>query len=124
MQAYDDGNIEALAEPLGMDQIPGMTPEKAKDWLGLTWDHDTVALYGDPAWDVRIAPHACGFEQKLNWISGKDGFNATLEVEAKRDGAVKGVCIFAKASDGLGSQDMSSRRRGFGRSFDRDLCVD
>lgn len=89
VQAYDESNIEALAEPLGMDQVPGMNQERAKDLLGLTWDHDTVALYGDPAWDVRIGKGECGFTQKLDCVQGKDGFMEVLEVESKRDGRVK-----------------------------------
>jgi hypothetical protein len=30
--------------------------QSMKDHLGLLWDRDTVALYGDPAWEARLAP--------------------------------------------------------------------
>ena len=29
---------------------------KERDELGLLWDRDTVAFYGDPAWEARLAP--------------------------------------------------------------------
>lgn len=89
VQVYDENNIGALAEPLGMDKMPGMNQAKAKDLLGLTWDHDTVALYGDPAWDVRIAPHGLGFEQKLSETRLDGDRRIKFGVEAKRDGHVK-----------------------------------
>ena len=36
-----------------------------KDNLGLLYDRDTLAFYGDPAWEVRLAPRELPFSQKL-----------------------------------------------------------
>ena len=37
-----------------------------KDNLGLHWDRDTVAFYGDPAWEARLTPQPAHFTQKLS----------------------------------------------------------
>lgn len=36
-----------------------------KDNLGLLYDRDTLAFYGDPAWEVRLAPRDLPFSQEL-----------------------------------------------------------
>ena len=50
-----------------------------KDDLGLLWDHDTVAFYGDPAWDARLAPQPAKFSQKLS-VDG-DRYTFTLHAD-------------------------------------------
>ena len=51
--------------------------------LGLLWDRDTVAFYGDPAWEARVGPaRACPFTQKL---VEKDGVY-TLRIKTQSDG--------------------------------------
>ena len=52
-----------------------------KDELGLLWDRDTVAFYGDPAWEARLAPRPLAWEQTL---TEKDGVT-TFELVANRD---------------------------------------
>lgn len=47
-----------------------------KDKLGLMWDRDTVAFYGDPAWTAKLAPKAEPWEQSVK-VSGKR-FTITL----------------------------------------------
>ena len=54
---------------------------KQKDQIGLLWDRDTVAFYGDPAWEARMAPRPLAWEQKL---TVKDGFY-TFTLTASRD---------------------------------------
>jgi len=54
---------------------------KGKDPLGLLWDRDVVAFYGDPAWDARLAPRPLAWEQKL---TEKDGVY-TFTLAADRD---------------------------------------
>ncbi len=41
-----------------------------KDNLGLLWDRDTVAFYGDPAWEARLAPRDLPFSQELTAENG------------------------------------------------------
>ncbi len=38
----------------------------ANDARGLLYDRDTVAFYGDPAWEVRMAPADTAWDQTLN----------------------------------------------------------
>ena len=54
---------------------------QAKDDLGLHWDRDTLAFYGDPAWDARLCPRDLPFDQKL--IVDKDVY--TFEICAAQD---------------------------------------
>jgi hypothetical protein len=53
------------------------------DCIGLLGDRDTVAFYGDPAWEVRMAPAKAAWEQTL---VEKDG-TFTLEVRPLRGAA-------------------------------------
>ena len=41
-----------------------------KDEMGLLWDRDTVAFYGDPAWEARLAPRPLAWEQTLTEKAG------------------------------------------------------
>ncbi len=50
-----------------------------KDAVGLLYDRDFVAFYGDPAWEARLAPADSGWEQTL---VEKDGV-FTFEVKPK-----------------------------------------
>jgi len=52
----------------------------ARDHLGMLWDRDTVAFYGDPAWDARLAPRDLPIETHL---AEKDG-TYTFTIRAKR----------------------------------------
>jgi zinc protease len=38
------------------------------DALGLLFDRDMVAFYGDPAWEARLAPQTLAFTQSLKII--------------------------------------------------------
>ncbi len=51
----DGENINKFAQEL-MQQSGQIPPDQQKDCIGLSWDRDVVALYGDPAWDARLAP--------------------------------------------------------------------
>lgn len=44
-----------------------------KDCLGLLWDRDTVAFYGDPAWQARIKPRPRAWKAVLTSTPGSDG---------------------------------------------------
>jgi len=53
-----------------------------RDALGLLWDRDTVAFYGDPAWDARLAPRPCAWEQSLTEKGGTFTFQVVAGKEA------------------------------------------
>lgn len=44
---------------------------------GLLYDRDIVAFYGDPAWEARLQPAACGWEQELTEQNGTYIFTIT-----------------------------------------------
>jgi zinc protease len=90
VKVYNDEDLGSLVQELG-EPFPKQEA-KQKDLLGLTWDHDTVAFYGDPAWTAKVAPHDCAFDQKLT--DNKTGM--TLAVEAKTDGVVKAFVFLPK----------------------------
>jgi zinc protease len=58
---------------------------KDHDALGLLWDRDTVAFYGDPAWAARFPPEraAVGVE-----VRERDG-RWTVTAEVQKNGALK-----------------------------------
>jgi len=81
---FDRWNIETdprligqLAASLGYRSFDN----EVKDNVGLLWDRDTVAFYGDPAWPARLAPRELPFDQRLS-IQG-DLF--TFRIDAKED---------------------------------------
>lgn len=81
---FNQWNIETdrslmgrLAASLGYRQWS----DEVKDNLGLLWDRDTVAFYGDPAWEARLAPRELPFEQTLAENKGV----YTFTVRARKD---------------------------------------
>lgn len=65
--------------------IEGLAAEhqlRERDEVGLLWDRDTVAFYGDPAWEVRRMPGDRGWREE--WHTA-DGLH-TLRIIATRDG--------------------------------------
>ena len=75
--AANAATLNKVAAKLGYTK-----PEPAlKDHLGLLWDRDTLAFYGDPAWDARLAPQALAFDQTLTTADGK----LVVELQAKQD---------------------------------------
>jgi len=52
----------------------------AFDSRGLLWDRDTVAFYGDPAWDARLAVRPKAYDQQLT-VSGN---TYTLRITPRR----------------------------------------
>jgi len=51
-----------------------------RDFAGLLHDRDTLAYYGDPALDARMAPRPCAYDQKLE----RQGDVYTLTVTGRR----------------------------------------
>ena len=59
-----------------------------KDELGLLWDRDTVAFYGDPAWSAKLSPtRALAWQQTL---TERDGV-FTLELTGETEGGLGGT---------------------------------
>lgn len=66
--------------PNRIAQAYGLTD---RDELGLLWDRDTVAFYGDPAWEARMAQtRKLAWTQKLSERSG----TYTLEITTNSKG--------------------------------------
>lgn len=81
---FDQWNIETDPRLLGrLAASLGYTrpDEGLKDNLGLLWDRDTVAFYGDPAWEARLAPRELPFTQQLT----VNGDVYTFELRAAKD---------------------------------------
>ena len=66
--------------------LPTLTPEaraaglRTQDALGLLFDRDAVAFYGDPAWSARMAPGPLAWKQALS----VDGEVYTFRIEPQR----------------------------------------
>ncbi|MFQ5425429.1 MAG: hypothetical protein ACE5F9_15800 [Phycisphaerae bacterium] len=58
--------------------------------LGLLWDRDAVAFYGDPAWDARLVPATDpAYRVEVTESPRSDGrLRITVAVTATRDGAI------------------------------------
>jgi zinc protease len=67
------------------------------DGVGLLYDRDVVAFYGDPAWEVRMAPAKAAWEQSLvekdglytfevRPLYGKESFQPINENGSQRGG--------------------------------------
>ena len=83
-KGFDQWNIETdrnlipkLAASLGYRKWD----DDVKDNVGLLWDRDTLAFYGDPAWEARLKPRDLPYEQTLTETDG----TYTLRIEAKED---------------------------------------
>jgi len=75
---FDPAANTAIEPVLGTAaKAAGLT---VQDGRGLVYDLDTVAFYGDPAWQVRMADEPKFFEQKLT--GGKNTF--TFEITPNR----------------------------------------
>ena len=87
LDTYYDQIVATELTP-GSRTIPAASPNQAGTELGLTafdsrgllWDRDTVAFYGDPAWQARMAPKASAYDQQL----AIDGDTYTLTITPKR----------------------------------------
>ncbi len=59
--------LRAKAEPSPAAEALGLG---AQDGIGLLFDRDAVAFYGDPAWDARMADGPLHYEQDLDGAGG------------------------------------------------------
>lgn len=65
------------AVPNAAAKAAGLTKQ---DGLGLLYDRDTLAFYGDPAWQARMADRPKAFDQKLTVTNG----TFTFEISPRR----------------------------------------
>ena len=85
---YDD--LVAIDVVPGGPNVPASHPNEAGRSLGLTefdsrgllWDRDSVAFYGDPAWQARMASRDKAYDQQLT-INGDE---YTLTITPRRGG--------------------------------------
>ena len=54
-----------------------------KDNLGLLYDRDVLAFYGDPAWEARMAPRELPFTQTLSEKNGKYMFRIVASADCE-----------------------------------------
>jgi len=75
--------IDMIAMQLGYNQTNSGDAEKVKRHLGLVYDRDVLALYGDPTWDVRT-DESTG---KAPWTKTlrNEGNTYTFEISADKD---------------------------------------
>lgn len=87
LDTYFDQIVASEVTP-GSRNMPAASPNRAGAKLGLTsfdaqgllWDRDTVAFYGDPAWEARMAPKPSAYDQQLSI----DGDTYTLTITPQR----------------------------------------
>jgi zinc protease len=70
-------DLPAEPKPSAQAEELGLT---AHDGVGLLYDRDVVAFYGDPAWKVRMTPAKAAWEQSLAENNGR----YTLEIRPLR----------------------------------------
>lgn len=84
-----------LSSPLAAEALAGVDPrskdaqERARQLVGLLWDRETVAFYGDPAFDARLAARE---EKAWSATLAEDAAGATVTVRfADAAAAAKGA---------------------------------
>ena len=66
------GHVSAQGKLSAAAREAGLT---ASDAEGLLYDRDTLAFYGDPAWEARMAPGPLAWEQKISIDGGRYQFD-------------------------------------------------
>jgi hypothetical protein len=77
---FEKYNLEE--DPKLLNTLAAKHGISGRDELGLLWDRDTVAFYGDPAWQARPAVRHLAWDQE---VSVKDN-RYTFTVTARQDG--------------------------------------
>jgi len=67
------------ATALGLKEVD----EKGKNLIGLLYDRDVVAFYGDPKWEARMGAHDLPWKQTLTESSGVFTFELSAEKTTK-----------------------------------------
>ena len=82
MAAVDFERFDLERRPRLLDELRAKHGIGGRDELGLLWDRDTVAFYGDPAFDARPAQRELAWTQTLT----ADGRTYTLALRPTRAG--------------------------------------
>ena len=78
----DFDNWEIETDPQLLNKLARQHRITEKDQLGLLWDRDTVAFYGDPAWQARLADRDLPWAQELTEKNGTYTFELTANDDA------------------------------------------
>ncbi|MDA7873929.1 hypothetical protein N9B17_02075 [Rhodopirellula sp.] len=85
-----DGVTDIALEP-GSQRLPAVDPNSVGKQLGLSpadcrgllWDRDTVAFYGDPAWEARLSSRPKAYGQKLEIQGNTYTLTITPQLESR-----------------------------------------
>ena len=80
-----DKTINDFADALRAKVGTPKSDQAAQDNLGLMWDRDVVAFYGDPAWDARLAPHGPAVHTAVTRDGSLYQLTVTADAAAKLD---------------------------------------
>ena len=91
-----------MAERYGLIKREGEKVTLNRDAVGLLWDRDTVALYGDPAWKTRMKEPQDGLPWRQMLTASGD--EMTFTVQTTRDGKWPGkplAAMLPKSLEGI-----------------------
>ncbi len=77
--SFDRFDLER--DPRLLNRLAAQHGLRDRDEMGLLWDRDTVAFYGDPAWEARLVPRPLAWDQTLT----EKGGVYTFELAANQD---------------------------------------
>jgi zinc protease len=77
------GGIDSMGSSVTVGPEAGQAGLTVNDARGLLYDRDTVAFYGDPAWEVRMARADLAWEQTLTEKEGTWTFDITPNLGEK-----------------------------------------
>ena len=90
LASYFPELLEAEVTPAGKASVKIVVGAKAKaaglteqDGLGLLYDRDVLAFYGDPAWEARLAPSPLAWDQTLTEKGGVWTFTVRPAIGAR-----------------------------------------
>lgn len=81
---FDDAdlNTKALRRSISLTGFP-LNDSNAKDAMGLLYDRDVVAFYGDPAWSATLSEQHASSPYSITWQSEKQ---FTITANSDREG--------------------------------------
>ncbi len=79
--AFDRFDLEA--DPGLIGKLAAEHGIQDREELGLLWDRDTVAFYGDPAWEARLAPRPLAWRETVTETGGVYTFTVAADRDAE-----------------------------------------
>jgi len=84
LAGVDFEHFEIEKDPNVLNELAREHKILERDALGLLWDRDTVAFYGDPAWEARVVPQReLEWEQALTEEEGHYRFEVTVHSDGQ-----------------------------------------